>query len=194
MFPSTSLEMQEDWESRIRMTKDGTRERAWRLDRVMVHDRSAAFKGDHCGGRINNARIASEPFEMNKEWRSKWWWDPARRSVLRFAGVPDDVLNISQKFKRTSAIEMPGRVGGVPVVITYINRQPWHRRLIPEDHISLVSALDELCTARGWELNVVKPEKLSRDGQLGLFARTTVRESFCPFLLKWKLTIFAYRY
>lgn len=70
-------------------------------------------------------------------------------------------------------------------VITYVSRQDWGRRmLLPESHQSLVDALKELEKKYGWEVNIVAMDKLSRDEQIRLSARTTVsqlrNQSTCP--------------
>jgi len=58
-------------------------------------------------------------------------------------------------------------------VITYVSRQNVKRHLIPDDHEGLVRALTELCDRRGWELNVVAMERISKEEQLAYVARTT---------------------
>ncbi|TFY75491.1 hypothetical protein EWM64_g8519, partial [Hericium alpestre] len=59
------------------------------------------------------------------------------------------------------------------IVVTYINRQSVRRRLVEEDHDGLVRALEELCARRGWELKNMKAERLSKEEQLAVVARTT---------------------
>jgi len=101
------------------------------------------------------------------------WWEPVRRGVLRFAGVSSRTLDIgSRAFKRVDRGSL--RDGGVEeIVVTYITRQGVKRHLIEEDHDGLVRALVELCDRRGWELNVVPMERLSKEEQLAVAARTT---------------------
>jgi hypothetical protein len=96
-----------------------------------------------------------------------------RRNVLRFAGVSGHIMDIGKRaFKRTS--HGSARTGGVDeVVVTYISRQAVKRHLITEDHEGLEDALTELCERRGWELNVVAMERISKEEQLALAARTT---------------------
>lgn len=60
------------------------------------------------------------------------------------------------------------------IVVSYIDRQGSRRHLIQEDHERLVEALKEVCGRRGWELNVVQAEKLTKEEQLEVVARTTV--------------------
>ena len=67
------------------------------------------------------------------------------------------------------------------VVISYISRQSSRRHLLEDDHAALVEALEEMTKKHGWELNVVQAEKLSKENQLAIAARTTVR----VFLRSW---------
>lgn len=60
-------------------------------------------------------------------------------------------------------------------VITYVSRQDWGRRMLRQaDHDSLVLELEALEKKFGWEVNVVAMDKLSRDDQIRLAARTTI--------------------
>ncbi|EJD52644.1 hypothetical protein AURDEDRAFT_55651 [Auricularia subglabra TFB-10046 SS5] len=157
-FPSITIEGQEDWEDRIFMTRGG--KRAFVFERVLLADRSAAFRGEWCGAKTQ--RIAAEAYEAVKPHASKWWWEPMRRSVLRFAGVPEETLDRALQDKP-------------PVVINYISRQGGDRRkLIDADHDGLVAALRKLADARGWEFNVVNAGGISQEEQLAMAARTTV--------------------
>lgn len=119
---------------------------------------------------------------------AKLWWEPVRRAVLNFAGVPKDVQDIGIKVeadaknkvkkptlddKRPFKSTTSGTVGQ-DVVITYISRQGVRRHLIDQDHENLVFALEELCAIKGWELNIVQAERLSKEDQLALVAKTTV--------------------
>jgi capsular polysaccharide biosynthesis protein len=60
------------------------------------------------------------------------------------------------------------------VVVTYIVRQGTRRRLTDEDHNLLVEALEEMAKRHGWELNVVQAERLNKDEQVRIMAKTTV--------------------
>lgn len=151
-----------DWEGRINMTAPGDKQSVWRFTDVLLSDRSSAFRGKTCG--FVNSRIAAEAFEATKAISSKYWWEPVRRRVLRFAGVPLSVLNIGSDPTPT----------GKKVVVTYISRQQSRRRLLQPDHDALVAALKTLCDLKGWTLNIVFAEKLTKDQQLQLAARTTV--------------------
>ena len=65
-------------------------------------------------------------------------------------------------------------VAGKPV-ITYVSRQEWGRRMLKkQDHEGLVRELEALREKYGWEVNIVSMDKLSRDEQIRLAARTTV--------------------
>ncbi|TFY54992.1 hypothetical protein EVJ58_g8531 [Rhodofomes roseus] len=183
-FPSITVEVETDWKDRIAATAThGIPERAWHFDTLMLTDRSAAFRGESCGSR--NQRIASEAVEhMEKQGTlSKWWWEPLRQAVLRFAGVDQETLEIGVKADAVAARKDGAEVDWAgstslskpqPIVITYINRQGARRHLIDEDHQALVQALTAMCAAHSWELNIVQAEHLTHDEQLKLVARTTV--------------------
>jgi hypothetical protein len=161
-FPSTVVESKYDWNDRVFMTRNG--DKAWRFETVLLADRSAAFRGKICGSQ--NQRTAAEAWEVVKDNASKWWWEPIRRAVLQFAGVPEDIIDIPLRPEYST-----------PHVITYISRQGGRRSLIPADHDHLVAVLEELAKRRGWKFNHVKAQELEKEQQLALIADTTV----CPF-------------
>ncbi|OCH86377.1 hypothetical protein OBBRIDRAFT_890539 [Obba rivulosa] len=186
-FPSVTVEVEDDWEDRITLTSaTGVHARAFHFDTVLFSDRSAAFRGVICGSQ--NQRTAAEALEyMQKGARlTKWWWEPVRRGVLRFAGVQEAELDIGVKADEAAAAlnarpfaqidsTRPGAlIKAQDIVITYISRQGARRHLIDEDHAALVLALTDMCASKGWELNVVQAERLSKEQQLALAARTTI--------------------
>lgn len=208
VFPALNVEVQDDWEDRIVATSDPRApRRAWHFDTVLLSDRSASFKGALCGSQ--NQRIASEATEhMRKAGNlTKLWWEPIRRGVLRFAGVDERTLDIGVKADavvagrnklkpfaglnnhheegNAAAVAAAGtKASGLSdknIVITYISRQSSRRHLLEDDHAALVQALEEMTKKHGWELNVVQAEKLSKENQLAIAARTTVR----VFLRSW---------
>lgn len=150
-------------------------------DRVLFADRAAALRGTQFA---QTWRTASEPMALPG---SAYWWSPVRRNLLEFVGVPESTLHPSD-------LETP--------VITYVSRQDWGRRmLIKEDHEKLVRELNNLHDQYGYEVsqisptdmrftetqllspcqvNIVSMDKLSRDEQIRLAARTTVSTpNFC---------------
>jgi len=166
-FPSITIEVQENWEDRIFMTRKG--DKAWVFERVLLTDRSAAFRGDSCGGQTQ--RTASEAYEAVRDKASKYWWEPIRRSVLQFAGVGQEILDLAINYPAQGDVQASKR----KPVITYISRQSGSRRkLIDNDHQSLVIAVERLAARRGWEFNVVDAGSLEQEEQLRLAARTTV--------------------
>ena len=195
-FPSLTVEVQSDWEDRIASTAGtGWRARAWHFDKVMFSDRSAAFRGEVCGAQVHRTAGESVHHMYRIGNLTKLWWEPVRRGVLRFAGVDDETLDIGVRVEEgaLSRVKKPlaGLVGagGVGVggkgsggevakrqdiVVTYISRQGARRHLIEEHHDALASALEEMCNAHGWELNIVMAERLTKDEQAELMARTTV--------------------
>jgi hypothetical protein len=174
-FPSINIETSRDWDDRIFMTRDGNS--AFLFESVLFSDRSASFRGDNCG---KNHRIASEAYEYVRGRASKWWWEPVRRAVLTFAGVPESVLDLAIRFPKlpppvsTSSPTANQPPRDQPIIITYINRQGGRRRLTNQDHEGLVAALTDLANRRGWQFNNVQAEKLSKEEQLQIVAKTTV--------------------
>jgi len=178
-FPALTVEVQSDWEDRIRATSSASAPaRAWHLDTVLFTDRSAAFRGELCGSRTQ--RIAAEALDHMQKMGTltKWWWEPVRRSVLRFAGVDKQTMDIGVSAEAMANVNSPETdvtlLKAQPIVITYISRQGARRHLIDSDHEALVNALTAMCAAHGWELNIVQAERLTKEEQLALAARTTV--------------------
>ena len=187
-FPHTTVEVLEDWDDRIIATSnDAAARRAWHFDTVLFSDRSASFKGALCGSQ--NQRIASEATEYMRQAGnlSSLWWEPVRRGVLRFAGVDERTLDVGVRAR--ALVDGGAKVGGgagleghkavsglsdKEVVISYISRQSSRRHLLPDDHAALVKALSDMAEKHGWELNVVEAEKLSKEQQLAIAARSTV--------------------
>jgi len=158
--------------------------RAWWFDTVLLADRSAAFRGSECGGRTQRTAAEAVKGAASPDSRTgfleRGWWEPVRRNVLRFAGVSEHFLDIGKRAFKRPSLGSP-RTGGVEeVVVTYISRQAVKRHLIPEDHEGLVNALTELCERRGWELNIVAMERISKEEQLAIAARTTVSTISSP--------------
>jgi hypothetical protein len=181
-WPSLTVETRADWADRVSTTTLHAGEsngRAWRFDTVLLSDRSAAFRGPECGERTQRTAASAMKGVVERagltDFLERGWWEPVRRNVLRFAGVPQRTLDIgSRAFMRAERGEPLPDGGVAEVVVTYISRQHVKRHLISEDHEGLVRALAELCDRRGWELNVASMERLSKEEQLALAARTTV--------------------
>jgi hypothetical protein len=155
-------------------------ERAWHFPRILLADRSAAFRGERCGARTQ--RTASEAIEtmretgMLVEGSGRAWWESVRRNVLSFAGVREDAAGYGM-------VDEENGEGEAPIVITYISRQGSRRRLLVESHEVLVDALQALVDrknveastgGRKWELNIVQAERMSKDEQVQVAGRTTV--------------------
>lgn len=194
-FPSVGIETKADWAGRISMTKgehgpdrsvNGPKTelvgsaKAWRFDRVLLVDRSAAFRGPICGGQ--NYRTAAEAFHSNNELASPYWWEPIRRRLLRFARVSTKVIDYSVPVSSEPEFKLASgqKKKSMPVVITYVNRQRWTnkhgwtRKLNENDHVGLVAAIEALCKEKRWEFIQFFPETLTKDEQLAVAARTTV--------------------
>jgi hypothetical protein len=183
-FPGTTVEVEEDWRDRVSSTSTG--DRAWHFPLLLLTDRSAAHRGEICGSQTQ--RIAAEAFEAMRRkkqlvgLRVGGWWEPVRGAVLRFAGaevqLPDNTEQVvlsSDVAEGDPRLPMPAKI-----VITYISRQSaGQRKLTAESHEGLVQALKDLVARKGekWELVVVEAEKLSKDEQLKIMARTTVSDA-----------------
>jgi len=180
-FPSIGIETEEDWKGRALMTQgtpgyededgEGGSAKAWRFDRVLLVDRSAAFRGLATGYYTH--RTAGSAFVSNKETASPYWWEAVRRRVLGFAGVPNAMLDYAindPKVQRKLNIKSKSP----PVVVSYLSRQGWRRRLIEEDHKLLLSSVKDVCKRKGWEFLLFHPENYTLDQQLQIAARSTV--------------------
>ncbi|KZP34298.1 hypothetical protein FIBSPDRAFT_719926 [Athelia psychrophila] len=188
-FPSVDVEVAYDWNDRVDATtepNDKAYTRAWHFPHLLLHDRSAAFRGDWCGSK--SQRIAAEVIEKARaEGRLvKSWWARVRQSVAAFAGADseNDVMEPETERTRGTAMEtrMPRKI-----VVTYISRQDARRHLLDADHAALVTALREYVKARNsewtadrtgtkreWELVVAKGESMTKDEQVRLFGRTSI--------------------
>lgn len=155
-FPGLALEFAEDYADRADTLS------LYTLDRVVLADRSAAGDSAAFGRSWRIIASAMEGLEANENW-----WTPLRRSVLEFSGVPGEWI-----LGPDPALGVENR----KLVITYISRQEWGRRMLrPADHKRLVGELYALRERYGYEVNVVGMQDLSRAEQFALAARTTVR-------------------
>ncbi|KAJ6505732.1 hypothetical protein C8R47DRAFT_1066629 [Mycena vitilis] len=228
-LPGVSVEVQEDWADRVRLTSEDAHShtsggghtpspgpRAWHFPTLLLTDRSAAHRGPLCGSQTQ--RIAAEALgEMRRRrqvvgGRVGGWWEPLRGAVGRFAGAEGVDVDVAVdadadgeygagsgsggEVKADADTDGELKSGGDPhlpfparIVITYISRQSaGNRKLAPESHVGLVSALEALVArknagnttgaegkkGREWELVVVEAEKLSKDEQIRIAARTTI--------------------
>ncbi|KAJ9123004.1 hypothetical protein QFC24_004043 [Naganishia onofrii] len=182
-FPSISVLYQDDWQDVARATASG-KPKAYYFPKAILADRSAAFRGQACASTSRTVASAMTLGESNR-----WWWEPVRRQVLRFAGTPEDVLNRNQwgygavnPALLSANPDLKAALGHPEVLqpanfkplVTYISRQSSRRRLTPESHEDLVQALEKHSKAKGWELKIVEAEKLTKEEQLDLAARTTI--------------------
>lgn len=148
VFPSMSYEFADEFADRAKAA------RPYIYDRIVFADRAAALRGAQFA---HTWRTASEAFTLNG---SPYWWSPVRRNLLEFIGVPESTLHPADS---------------ATPVITYVSRQDWGRRMLrKEDDAVLVKALNGLHDKYGYEVNIVSMDKLSRDEQLRLAARTTI--------------------
>lgn len=154
--------------------------KAFVLDRAILVDRSAAFRGEWTAPTARTVASA-----MHVGTTSSWWWEPVRRAALRYAGVPESV--IARNLEGLGAVD-PAQLNNYEIditepvapqetykdVVTYISRQNSRRRLTQESHDELVAALEDRAAKLGWELVIVEAEKMSKEEQLALAGRTTV--------------------
>lgn len=177
-FPSLQFEFKDDWNDRSHMGK------VWVFDRVVLADRSAAMRAWNFA---RFQRTAAAPFALPG---SANWWSPIRNKVVELAGMDPEANSgtlsghIPLADEEASQDESESSLKSPPFnkpVITYISRQNWGRRmLIPADHKVLVEELYRLRDTYGYEVNVVDAEKMNRQQQVRLAARTTV--SNLPYL------------
>lgn len=120
--------------------------KAFRFERIVMSDRSATFRGEITPAR--NHRIVSEAWNATQKESSKFWWEPVRRSVVRFAGVDEKTMDTNILWAKEWAgtsngdeVPTPKQVEvaksaarRMPVVITYVVRSGHRRVLRTEDH------------------------------------------------------------
>ena len=184
LFPSTSMLYPEDFADLKRVTSEGE-QKAFMLERAILADRSAAFRGPYTGP---TSRTVASALQVGKT--SRWWWEPLRRQMLRYASVPDSIINrnlegygaTDPSIAATPVLAAPGideleplsPQGSYKPLVTYISRQSSRRRLTPAAHAGLVKALEERAEKVGFELLVIEAEKYSKEEQIAVAARTTV--------------------
>ncbi|KAG9005437.1 hypothetical protein FRB93_009743 [Tulasnella sp. JGI-2019a] len=181
VFPSIGIESSRDWNHRVSLTASPKGLSAFRFANVVLSDRSASFRGNLCPGRTN--RIASEAYEVTTSTSSQWWWEPIRQSVLKLSRVEKSIMERSVMWdgvwkwgldfvdKNPQTLELA--LKSTPIVISYIVRTN-KRMLRPEDHKELVHGLRQLCASKGWQLNIVHAERMSKDEQVLMAAKTTI--------------------
>ncbi|WWD07339.1 hypothetical protein V865_005437 [Kwoniella europaea PYCC6329] len=179
LFPSISILYPEDWADMKNQTTSSV-PKAFVLERALLADRSAAFRGEWTGP---TARTVASALHVGQA--SKWWWEPIRRQVLRYSGLSEPIISrnleghgaidpISLMGPGVDVVEPLAPEGNYTPVITYISRQSSRRRLTKESHEELVKALEERSKKLGWELVIVEAEKMSKEEQFALAGRTTI--------------------
>ena len=186
-WPSLTVETEPDWLDRVITTELHPGERigrAWWFETVLLADRSAAFRGPECGARTQRTAAEAVKGVLERSGRTgfleRGWWEAVRRNVVRFAGVSEHMMDIGTRAFKRASHGLPPTGGVEEVVVTYVSRQAVKRHLIDDDHEGLVGALTEMCERRGWELNIVAMERLSKEEQLAVAARTTVSTIWSP--------------
>ncbi|KAK4688610.1 hypothetical protein P7C73_g1504, partial [Tremellales sp. Uapishka_1] len=184
LFPSISMLYPSDFGDLANSTSSSV-PKAYILEKALLADRSAAFRGEWTGPTARTVASA-----LHVGITSRWWWEPIRRQVLRFSGVSELVINrnlegygaidpatINQPHLAgpdLAHLEPLAPPGDYAPVVTYISRQSSRRRLTPESHAELVAALEERSAKFGWELVIVEAEKMTKEEQFALAGRTTI--------------------
>ncbi|WWC66282.1 uncharacterized protein I206_100183 [Kwoniella pini CBS 10737] len=193
IFPSMSYEYQNDFLDRADTA------RAFMLERVVFADRAAAFRGPEFG---KTWRTASEAVTLAAS--KYWWSPIRKNLIEFVGGQGNGELDLAgdvglgigsdseldvdlialeeeegaleeEKEEMLEKMREEKQAKRGKPVITYVSRQEWGRRmLLKEGHDSLVKELKELEKKYNWEINIVSMDKLSRDEQIRLSARTTV--------------------
>ncbi|WWD17859.1 hypothetical protein CI109_102303 [Kwoniella shandongensis] len=193
IFPSMSYEYQNDFLDRADTA------RAFVFERVLFADRAAAFRGPEFA---KTWRTASEAVTLQAS--KYWWSPIRKNLLEFVGGgqgididmnevglgvgveaeeADEDIVALEEEEgalaeEKEELLEADRQAKqahmGKPV-ITYVSRQEWGRRMLTKKgHESLVKELKDLEKKYGWEINIVSMDKLSRDEQIRLSARTTV--------------------
>jgi hypothetical protein len=181
-FPNTALLFPQDMDDLRQVTASEYRKKAYVLDKAILADRSAAFRGPYTSPTSRTVAGATALGNV-----SRWWWEPIRRQVLRFSEVPDDIINRNlEGYGAVDPVEWEGKtaaeIGYTPLkppgdykpVVTYISRQKSRRRLTPDSHAKLVAALEEKAKKVGFELIVVEAERYTKEEQFAIAGKTTI--------------------
>ncbi|AAW42198.1 expressed protein [Cryptococcus deneoformans JEC21] len=193
IFPSMSYEYQNDFLDRVDTG------RAFLLERVVFADRAAAFRGPEFS---KTWRTASEAVTLQAS--KYWWSpirknllefvgdgyggdiDLGEMGIGVGVEIPDIEEDIEafeaeegameeEKEEVREKIMKEKEAEASKPVITYVSRQDWGRRMLKkESHDSLVKELHDLEEKYGWEVNIVSMDKLTREEQIRLSARTTI--------------------
>lgn len=193
----------EDFADFRRVTAEGS-PKAFMLERALLADRSAAFRGPYTAP---TARTVASACEVGTA--SRWWWEPIRRQMLRYSGVSEDIID--RNFEGHGAIDPASPQGDRPTstgsglepepasgleagggvnvgpdpaapvapgdyvpLVTYISRQKSRRHLTDESHADLLKAMEERSKKVGFQFLVVEAERMTKEEQIALAARTTV--------------------
>ncbi|BEI89207.1 uncharacterized protein CcaverHIS019_0205690 [Cutaneotrichosporon cavernicola] len=181
-FPNTALLFPKEMDDIRQITSSDYRKKAYVLDRAILADRSAAFRGPHTGSTSRTVAGATAFGNV-----SRWWWEPIRRQVLTFSEVPEDIINRNlEGYGAVDPVEWEGKtaaeIGYTPLkpagdykpVVTYISRQKSKRRLTPDSHTKLVAALEAKAKKVGFELIVVEAERYTKEEQFAISGKTTI--------------------
>ncbi|THU97610.1 hypothetical protein K435DRAFT_965404 [Dendrothele bispora CBS 962.96] len=153
---------------------DEVRERMWRWVGVGVGE--GTIEGGEGLGEGNERKVR-EWVRAKKGGGGGEGKEEEEKGVLELRKLTQD-LSLALPSPLSSSLRSPSfnSLSKKPnVVITYLSRQPSARRkLTPEAHESLVKALEETCQRRGWEFILMEPEKMGKDEQVRVAARTTI--------------------
>ncbi|WOO79298.1 uncharacterized protein LOC62_02G002829 [Vanrija pseudolonga] len=184
LFPNIGILYPEDWDDIKASTKSEYRKKAYVLDRAILADRSAAFRGPYTGP-TQRTYAGAVAFGT----ASRWFWEPARRQVLRWSGLAEDIINRSQegfgavnpdiweKYSTAPGSNDPkaiAPVGTYRPLVTYISRQGGRRSLTKDSHEDLLKAIKERQKTVDFEFLEVDAEKLSKEEQFSIAGRTTI--------------------
>lgn len=204
----------DDFDDLKRVTSEG-QQKAFMMERAILADRSAAFRGPYTGP--TSRTVASALYVGTT---SRWWWEPIRRQMLRYASVGEAVINrnlegygatdpvlTARPGVPAAAVAAPagaiagpgpglgpavgahvgpgvgvgvtdlephGSPAGYKPIVTYISRQSSRRRLTAESHTELVKIMEERAKKLDFEFLVIEAEKLSKEEQIAIAAKTTV--------------------
>ncbi|KAL0959222.1 hypothetical protein HGRIS_014500 [Hohenbuehelia grisea] len=144
VLPNTAVEDIHQWEDRAQSGSLHV------LSEVVIVDRWAAHRVDGSEAQIWNKMTA----DIMASLAPIDWWAPLRTSLMQRLGIEE---------------APPARI-----VITYIDRQNTTRRLVDEDHASLIDALSQFARENDVEVNMVQMEFLSKREQFAISTRTNI--------------------
>ncbi|KAF8996225.1 hypothetical protein BDQ17DRAFT_1392068 [Cyathus striatus] len=156
-FPQASIEESTQWQDLIKVNSTFVFDRSMIVHRGTAHRHPFGSRWFKMIGGAMNITVADD------------FWEPVRQSLVQ------NLLGYIPKIENSKGVvRAPLTEERKMPVVTYISRQGGGRRLIHEDHLGLVNALEELESEGICEVNIAMMERMSMKEQIAAAARSTI--------------------